>query len=214
VGRHWEGRRHRSREIDAVNPDAEGSERRLFSGWLRGTFYGWVLGFLLVLLLALGGGAAGMGESQFVVGVGMGAGVGFVQGRVSRSWLATPWRWAGASLVGMGSPFVASDLLGLANIEIPFFVPVCVAAGGLLTGWLQGGLLRHLSGRFRWWLVASAAGWVLAAAPAAIAPTARGGPWAALISLARILSGGVILGAVTGGALVWIRRSPRMTEAG
>lgn len=196
-----------------MDADTADSERRLFSRWLRGTFYGWVLGFVLVLLLALGGEAVGMGESQFAVGVGMGAGVGFAQGRMARSWLATPWRWATASLVGMGSPFVVNDLLGLANVEIPFFVPVCVAAGGLLAGWLQRSLLRPVSGRVGWWLLASAAGWTLAAAPAAIAPSPRGGPWTALLSVARILAGGVVLGAVTGGALVWIRRAPQATEA-
>jgi hypothetical protein len=191
-----------------VNSEATGVvDPHFFARWLRGTFYGWLLGFVLVILGALAGGAIGMGESQFIVGVGMGAGVGFVQARTAKRWLDAPWRWTGASLLGLGAPFIAIDLLGLTGVETPNFVPVWVLAGGLLAGWLQRGLLRRVSGRSGWWVAASGAGWTLAAVPAMIGGLLPRSPWVALVNLVLILSGGLILGAVTGGALV--RMVPR-----
>lgn len=177
-----------------------GTAPAIFSRWVRATFLGWLIGFVLVIVGALAWDLIGL-QAQFMVGVGMGAGVGYMQGRVAREWLGAggqwlgtskPWLWS--SIIGMGLPFVLWDLL--AWTAIPFSLGLCVALGGLLTGLLQARLLRPRSGAAGWWPLASLAGWTLG----------TGAGVDALI-LGVILLGGLVLGIVTGGTLVRMHRS-------
>lgn len=46
--------------------------------WTLNTIYGWLIGFVCVILLAIISETLGVGNSQFFVGTGMAAGVGFV----------------------------------------------------------------------------------------------------------------------------------------
>ena len=79
-----------------------------------------------------------------------------------------------------------------------------------MVGVLQWLVLRRRVTRAGWWVAASAAGWVaagpgvgLVAAVMGAALTANAG-WAAL---------GIMYGAVTGCALVWLLRQPRPAAA-
>lgn len=81
------------------------------------------------------------------------------------------------------------------------------AGGGLLVGLLQRPMLRPHSPRANWWVPASFAGWLLAAATPLLYGTVPGmGPGfgTALLSVVAIPLGGVILGVVTGGTLYWL----------
>lgn len=187
------------------------AERKFFTRWVRGTFGGWLLGFVFILLGAIAGDLLGMGESesQFIVGVAMGAGVGYAQGRVARQWFGATWRWTWASVIGMGVPFLASDFLGAVWGGYSFSLPLVVVIGALLVGFLQREVLRSHSNRANWWVPACVAGWTLAAATAAVSGVLASGPsaqWLVLLRVAVILLGGVVLGTVTGGTLVWMLR--------
>jgi len=182
-----------------------------FAAWVRGTFAGWLLGFVLVVLAAIGGDLIGVeeGDSQFMVGIAMGVGVGYAQGRVGRKWFGAASRWTWASTIGLGVPFVVWDLVSAIWSEYSFSLPLVVVICGFLVGFLQRPIIRFHSNRANWWVPASVGSWTLAAGTAAVSGAFPSGPsagWFALLSVGMILLGGLVLGIVTGGALVWILR--------
>ncbi len=132
-----------------MSPGYSEVDRKFFTRWVRGTFAGWLLGFVFIILGAIAGDLIGMGEreSQFIVGIGMGAGVGYAQGRVARQWFGATWRWTSASVIGTGGPFVASDFVSALWGEFLYSLPLVVVMGGLLVGLLQRRLLRSHSDR-------------------------------------------------------------------
>lgn len=78
-------------------------------------------------------------------------------------------------------------------------VPIA-AVGGLLAGLWRRTKLRARTTGANWWILASAVGWGFSAALtfALVMP----GPHVA--NLAALALGGLMLGAVTGGTLVWV----------
>lgn len=176
--------------------------------WMRSTFFGYLIGFVLILIGSMLGDLAGSEGpgSDFVIGIGMGLGVGYMQGRVLRQWLGVNSRWMWASVIGMGAPLVAEDIIAALWSEFgdlhtaELDIMIC----GLLTGILQRQILREHSEKANWWIPISLVGWTLAAWVASITVV---GEWDGLINLGAILSGGVIIGVVGGGGLVWILRS-------
>lgn len=178
-----------------------------FFSWLRSTFFGYLIGFILILVGSILGDLAGMEGpgGDFMIGIGMGLGVGYMQGRVLRQWLGVNSRWMWASVIGMGAPLVAEDIIAAVWSEfsdlhsMEFDIMIC----GLLTGLLQRQILCEQSDRANWWIPISLVGWTLAAWVASITVV---GEWDALINLGAILSGGVVIGVVGGGGLLWILR--------
>lgn len=141
----------------------------------------------------------------------MALGVRHAQVRVTRVLqIGNAWGWA--SVVGMAVPFVASDILRAIWPGLPYMYSLWVSAacGGLLVGLLQRPMLRPHAISIKWWVPASMAGWMLAAATPLLYGTRAGvGVAAALINVIAIPVGGVILGIVTGGTLVrLLRRAP------
>lgn len=189
--------------------EAVRAERNFFARWLRATTLGWLLGFVVVVVLALGWGLLG-GEAQFMVGAGMGAGVGWLQARVVGEWVESTGMWFWASAIGMAAPFVAWDLSALAGTEAFFSLPLCVLAGSLLVGIFQSGLLRRRLRRATLWVPASVVGWGLPVGAIALVDSGRLPGPAFLVSLGAMFLGGVVLGAVTGKTLAWM---PRRFEA-
>ena len=178
--------------------------RNLFSRWVRATTIGWLLGFGLIIVLAIAWDMIG-GGAQFMVGVGMGAGVGYVQGRLVGKWIDKPRQWLWASVLGMGTPFLLWDLSAVIGAESVFSLPMSVLVGGLFVGILQWRLLRPHSGRAIWWVPASLVGWGLPAAAIALGDGGVfPGPGGQLLSLGAMIFGGVALGAVTGKTLSWV----------
>lgn len=170
---------------------------KLLARWVRATTLGWLLGVLLVILLAMAWDLVG-GGAQFMVGVGMGAGVGIMQARVVGVQGPSRWDWVVASVVGMGAPFVLWDLGSLVGLGALFSLPVCVLAGALFAGLLQARLLGGLA-RPRW-VLASVLGWGIPVALMAVGDALPRGP-GSLLSLPAIFLGGACLGWVTGRAL-------------
>ncbi|MCK4775231.1 MAG: hypothetical protein KAT30_10615 [Candidatus Krumholzibacteria bacterium] len=181
------------------------ADRRFFTRWVLATFAGYCLGFVLTILGAIAGDLIGMPESQFIVGIGMGAGVGFAQGRAARKWLGATIHWVWTTVIGMGVAFVVFDLVAAVWSEFSdvLSLQLDVIFGGLLVGLLQRRILRSHSDKANWWVPACVAAWSLAAWTASVTPA---GGQNAFLNLGMILFGGVVLGVVTGGALVWIRR--------
>src|SRR5262245_6817463 len=185
------------------------------TAWIGATWGGWLLGFVLIVAFAFVLDAIGLSGTQSFVGLGMGAGVGLVQARLVRQRLVpafAPWFWS--CVIGVTTPFLIVDILNLIGVGIPYSLQAAVAAGGLLTGVLQA---RILEKRFRGassWIVASAAGWILAAGTSAISDwmfqaKRINGLSGALLYLGAMLSGGPLLGLVTSVALArMLKREP------
>lgn len=182
-----------------------------FTRWVRGTLGGWLFELVLIVLVAFGGDLIGLGEgeSQFIVGIAMGAGVGYAQGRVVRQWWGSTWSWMWASVIGIGVPFVASDLVSAVWHGYSFSLPLVVVIGGVFVGLLQRRVLIFHTHRANWWVPACVAGWALATGTAAVSGLLPSGPsagWLAILNVGVILPAGIVLGMVTGGALVWMFR--------
>ena len=194
-----------------MGTESRSGAQRFFSRWVLATFGGWLLGVVVILLLADIGEIAGIGQ-QFSVGIGMGWSIGYAQWRIARKWFGATSDWMWASLVGMGTPFVLADVVGVSwsgdrSGEI-LILYLHVALGGLLVGLWQRRILQPHTARAAWWVAACSAGWMFAAA---VVTLFVGGhpqsPVELLRNVGGIALGGVALGVMTGAALVWLLRS-------
>lgn len=184
-------------------------DRRLVLRWVRATWFGWLLGIPVIIVLALVGEAVGIGGAQVLVGAGMGTGIGLMQSRVIRSLLPKSGAWICSCVVGLAVPFLVTDIAKTAGRNVGYSLFVCVAIGGLIAGGWQALILRKRFRKTLWWVVASALGWTLAAGTSAVAdplsrfPALRG-IWGAFVYLGVVAAGGLILGLVTGVCLAWM----------
>ena len=187
------------------------SGRQLFLRWVRATWAGWVLGVPCIIALALIGEAVGIGGAQVIVGAGMGTGLGLLQGRALGGVLprSAPWFWS--CVGGLAAPFLATDIATAAGWSSRYSLQAAVAAGGLIVGSAQALILRRRFHHVLWWIADRTVGWALAGGTSAIAESVSRsqqlrGVWGALAYLAIVAGGGLILGVVTGLALVGMRR--------
>ena len=176
----------------------------MFGRWVRASFAGWALGFLLVLVIIAISGAIGLGSTQFPVGLGMGLGVGAIQGGVMERLGVRRVSWLRASALGLATPFVVNDVLQVIWPRIPFSLPLLIVFGGLLAGILQWRLIRRVVLRGEAWILASVAGWSIAGSTVFInerfLPRIPG-IVGALLYIGVVLAGGIALGAIGGVAL-------------
>jgi hypothetical protein len=125
----------------------------VFGRWVRASFAGWALGFLLILVLIAVSGVIGLGSTQFPVGLGMGLGVGAIQGGVMEHLGVRRVRWLRASALGLVAPFLVNDVLQLIWPRIPFSLPLLIVLGGLFAGVLHWRLLRGALERGAAWIL-------------------------------------------------------------
>lgn len=164
------------------------------------TFYGWSLGFALILLFIALFGLIGLGDSQFPVGLGMGVGVGLLQRRVIAERTGRGAGWLGASALGLAAPFLARDGARVLAITLPYALAGSIVVGGLVVGLLQWRVLRLSAGRGVRWIAASVVGWALGGSTVVLNEKLPRTPGivGALIYIGVILTGGILLGATTG----------------
>lgn len=189
-----------------MNTETQSTPQSFFRRWLLATFGGWMLGVVIIILLAEALESVHLGE-QFPIGIGMGLGIGFGQWRVARKWFAANSQWMWATLVGIGIPFLLSDVFGIwAERSMVVLILVNVAVGGLIVGIWQRRILQPHSVKPNLWIPACIIGWMLAAA-APLLLLVGGHPKSSLAlwrNIGAIALGGVVLGVVTAGALVWL----------
>jgi hypothetical protein len=174
--------------------------------WTRITFYGWSLGFALILAFIAVSSMIGLGDSQFPVGLGMGVGVGLLQRRIVAERRATAAGWLGASALGLTIPFLARDVAKLLAVKLPYALNGSIVVGGLIVGLLQWRALRLTATRGSSWALATLIGWTLGGSTVVLnekLPKTPGIP-GALIYIGIVLTGGILLGATTGLLLPWI----------
>lgn len=184
-------------------------DRRLFFSWVRLTWLGWLLGVLIIIVLALIGEAVGIGGAQVLVGAGMGTGIGLMQVRVRGSVLDKPAQWIWSCIIGLGAPFLVTDVSKVAGWNLPYSLWVSIGLGGLIVGNWQALILRSRHRKTGLWIVASVLAWTLAGGTSAIADSlqrshAIRGIWGACAYLGIVAAGGLVLGIVTGICLAWM----------
>ena len=183
--------------------------------WTWATFLGWTFGFVLLLLFIGISGMVGLGSTQFPLGLGMGTGVGLLQRGLVADRVLAPTAWWRASIIGVTAPFVLWDLLKLLHVTLPYALATTVVLCGLTVGVLQASVLRAHSTRSAEWIPASVLGWGLAAATLLVNDRLPKTPGlvGALIYVAVVLVGGVLLGLVTGLALERLLKAPSGSPA-
>jgi len=172
--------------------------------WVTSTFLGWLLGFILILVLSVILDTISIENIQFFTGTGMGLGVGYMQWRIIRRISIDDKRWIWYSVIGLTIPFLIFDLINLLfGYSLgAYMIPVCTGLGGLTTGLLQFRILRASSLRAKLWIFASFVGWVSAALTVLSMDYIRIleiNNWIGFaINITLILGGGVVLGFITG----------------
>lgn len=168
--------------------------------WVLETFAGWTAGFCLAILFIVVVDSLGLLQMQSPLALGMGVGVGFAQARLLGPLVRSRSHWMLATALGLAAPFLVGDLAHLVDRPVPFNLAAYVVIGGIVVAALQWLLLRQVSAHAAWWLVASPLGWMLASSTVAIndgwIPRIPG-IVGALIYVAVVLSGGVLLGFCT-----------------
>ena len=177
--------------------------------WVVASTVGMLLGFIVgfplsFLVMDIVGERLGQSFGGIVIGIG----VGVLQWLVLRRRISGVGWWVLASAAG-GYGIVQAMFLGafegyvgsLSFGALLSFTGV-VALGGAVAGTLQWLVLRGQVSRAGWWVLASTVGWGLGMA------VSRAFPWGRDDALLALAVTGVVLGAITGGALVWLLRQP------
>ena len=195
--------------IDIDEVKVERNELGLWLGWTLATAGGMLLGFLPTILLV---NVLNLGLAQIAVPVLAGTVIGFAQWLVLRRYVtaSTQWDWTD------GISWAAGYVLGLLLIQtLPstiFVVFIGYFLFGAIVALVQWPVLRREIPQVLTWLVASAVAWAL-------------GYWAsqAVLSLFTdplidpvvgtaviAVTSGLVAGAITGVALIWIVRKPEV----
>jgi hypothetical protein len=195
--------------IDIDEVKVERNELGLWLGWTIATAGGMLLGFLPTILLV---NVLDLGLAQITVPVLAGTVIGFAQWLVLRRYVtaSTQWDWTD------GISWAAGYVLGLLLIQtLPstiFVVFIGYFLFGAIVALVQWPVLRREIPQVLTWLVASAVAWAL-------------GYWAsqAVLSLFTdplidpvvgtaviAVTSGLVAGAITGVALIWIVRKPEV----
>ncbi|NKB89445.1 MAG: hypothetical protein GKS06_14600 [Acidobacteria bacterium] len=170
----------------------------------------WVVGSTLAF--AVGGreaGASSLTGDLIVIGYLALAGglllAGALQSVILRTVIAEPSRWLFASAAAVAAIGVIVFGFGTVNRDLGWVLGV--VGGWILLGTLQWLVLRDQLAGSGWWVLAHAAGLIVAAPVVGFATWATGLPVdGALGGALRWLAFGAGYGAVTGTALLWLLR--------
>jgi hypothetical protein len=172
--------------------------------WTMFTIYGWLIGFGLVLFLAIITEAIGLGGYQFFIGIGMGLGIGYMQGRVMSLYFNINNRWMIYTTVGMGVSFTLFDFGHHYLSVLPEYnLFYSISLGGFLTALLQFTLLRRIFTRAWLWIPTCFLSWVLAGLAIRFSETIEsfgltGLPAAFIVLIILTIGASSVLGIVSG----------------
>jgi hypothetical protein len=196
--------------IDLDEAKVEHSEIGLWLSWTLVTAGGMLLGFLLSLPLV---NLLNLGFAQIIVPVLAGTIIGFAQWIVLRRYVTASTQWVLAD----GISWAAGYILGLFLIQI---LPSTLFAAfigyflfGVIVALLQWPVLRREIPHVITWIIASAVAWAVGFwASQVVLPLFFHGPTIAptLSTSVIAVTSGLVAGAITGIALIWIVRKPEV----
>ena len=179
-------------------------------GWVLastvGMFAGFTAGFFSLALTADVLDVLGDWSFELAWGIMIGIGVGILQWLVLRRRVSGVGWWVLASAAAGAVIFLAENIGYSESLSFGALLryAVVVALSGAVAGILQWLVLRGKVSRAGWWVLASTVGWVLAKTVSRAIPWDETGD----INFMPLVVTGAVLGAVTGGALVWLLRQP------
>ncbi len=172
--------------------------------WIIATSFGWILGIVGILLIAVVFDTIGIEQLQFFIGLAMGSAVGWKQSSIIDQFEPIGNGWRLASAAGMGIPFLCFDIVSLAmyNPVGGYSLPLCIVAGSSVTGYLQYRLLRARTNYALLWIAGSVVSWIAAGAAVLSMDTIKlfihHNLALFIINLSLILGSGIVLGSVSG----------------
>lgn len=194
--------------IDIDEVKVERNELGLWLGWTLATAGGMLLGFLPTILLV---NVLNLGLAQIVVPVFAGTLVGLAQWVALRRFLTATSDW----ILAGGASWAIGYVLGLFLIQN---MPSTVFAGiagyllfGAIVALVQWPLLRREIPHLLVWIIASSIGWAAGFwTSQAVLPLFHTGPTIppAVSTTVIAVTSGLVAGAITGIALIWIVREP------
>jgi hypothetical protein len=194
--------------IDIDEVKVEHNELGLWLGWTLATAGGMLLGFLPSLFLV---NVLDLGLARIIVPAFAGTIVGLAQWVALRRYLTATTDW----ILAGGTSWAVGYVLGLFLIQI---MPATVFAGfvgyllfGAIVALVQWPLLRREIPHLLVWMLASAIGWAAGFwTSQAVLPLFQTGPTIlpAVSTTVIAVTSGLIAGAITGVALIWIVREP------
>jgi len=196
--------------IDIDEAKVERSEIGLWLGWTLSTAGGMLLGFLptipLVNLLDLG-------IAQIAVPVLAGTVIGFAQWIVLRRYITASSEWELADGATWAAGYVLGLLLVLALPSTIFIATVGYLLFGVIVALVQWPVLKREIPNILVWIVANAVGWAVGFwASQAVLPLFITDPLVspAVGTAVIAVTSGLVAGAITGLALIWIVRKPEI----
>jgi len=196
-----------------------GNNSQIFSlkKWILLTWSGWFVGVALVLGLSAVLEMLQAGKllgDQSAVGIGMGFGVGLMQWIMLKNHLKSSQGWIWSSLIGFAIGYIAVDkYCSSLSLKPESYLPFATALGALITGLLQYFfILKKVSNSAMSWIWVSFFAWVVAhlmvqglflidhKSLETYMPRILG----IFITIFCILSGGPLLGYVTGKKIISI----------
>jgi hypothetical protein len=195
--------------IDIDEVKVERNELGLWLGWTLATAGGMLLGFLPTILLV---NILDLGLAQIAVPVLAGTVIGFAQWLVLRRYVtaSTEWEWT------EGISWAAGYILGLLLIQVLpssiFVVFIGYFLFGVIVALLQWPVLRREIPQAFTWLIASAIAWAIGYWVSQAVLTLFTDPLIdPVVGTAVIaITSGLVAGAITGLALIWIVRKPEV----
>jgi len=195
--------------IDIDEVKVERNELGLWLGWTLATAGGMLLGFLPTILLV---DVLSLGLAQIAVPVLAGTVIGLAQWLVLRRYVtaSTQWDWTD------GLSWAAGYILGLLLIQL---LPSTVFAAfigyflfGAIVALVQWPVLRREIPQVLTWLLASAVAWAVGYwASQAVLSVFTDPLIDPVVGTAVIaVTSGLVAGAITGVALIWIVRKPEV----
>jgi hypothetical protein len=196
--------------IDLDEAKVEHSEVGLWLSWTFVTAGGMLLGFLLSIPLV---NLLNLGFAQIIVPVLTGAIIGFAQWIVLRRFVTATSQWIWVD----GLSWAAGYILGLFIVQ---FMPSTLFAGfigyflfGAVVALMQWQVLRREIPHVITWILVSALAWAASfwASQGVLALLFHGPSIAPAVSTTVIaVTSGLVAGAITGIALIWIVRKPEV----
>ena len=195
--------------IDIDEVKVERNELGLWLGWTLATAGGMLLGFLPTILLV---NVLNLGLAQIAVPVLAGTVIGFAQWLVLRRYVTASTRWDWTD----GISWAAGYILGLLLIQMlpstAFVVFIGYFLFGVIVALVQWPVLRREIPQVLTWLIASAIAWAVGYWVSQAVLSLFTDPLIdPLVGTAVIaITSGLVAGAITGLALIWIVRKPEV----
>jgi hypothetical protein len=174
------------------------AERNLGLQWVVAVVIGWAIGFFVCEWLE------GFLSTAFIDGLVIGTAVGISQGIVLRKRIAPVVPWVVLSIVGFGIGKFFSDSVGRAAPG-PLGMVLGGAVIGLSAGVAQWLILRRRFPQAGLWIGANVLGW---AAGWSLISSADGSDLSVAVVYAVGAAGAVLVGIITGIALIALVRQP------